>query len=63
MAYFVKTNPSQEALGAQLPVFQNSLGDKKVLRYYSLFIALLVYLFDATEAYCPLKGTGCMSSV
>lgn len=38
LAYFIKTNPSQAAVGAQVPVFQNSLGDKKVMRYWSFFI-------------------------
>lgn len=63
VAYFIKIDPSQAAIGAQVPVFQNYLGDKKVMRYCSLFVGLLIYLFDATGAHSLLKGTGCMSSV
>lgn len=63
LAYIIKIDPSQAAIGAPVPVFQNYLGDKKVMRYCSLFIGLLIYVFDATEAHSLLKGTGCMSSV
>lgn len=35
MAYFIEIDPSQAAIGAQVPVFQNYLGDKKVMRYCS----------------------------
>lgn len=62
LASIIKVDPSSAAIGAQVPVFQNYLGDKKIMRYCSLFIGLLIYLFDATEAHSLLKGTGCMSS-
>lgn len=63
LAYLIKIDPSLAAIGAQVPVFQNYLGDKKVMRYCSLFISLLIYLFDATGAHSLLKRTGYMSSV
>lgn len=61
VAYFIKIDPSQAAIGAQVPVFQNYLGDKKVMRYCSLLVVYwFIYLmplehtlFSKGQVVCP----------